>query len=156
MLISSLRSALGGCCAVLAAGILVGATRATPRQSDDRAALIALEQRWLAAEHDSATLDDLLAPDFMHAVPTGDFLTKAQHIHYAAAFQPPADERRRFDTLSVRVYGDVGIATGIVRATHGAAAPDRTIFTDVFVKRMGRWRAVNAQENKIAPMQPKR
>jgi hypothetical protein len=156
MLMATLRSALGGSAAVLTAGILIGATRATPQPSDDRAALIAVEHRWLAAEHDSATLDDLLAPDFVHAVPTGDFLTKAQHIHYAVAFQPPADERRRFDTLSVRVYGAVGIVTGIVRATRGAAAPARSIFTDVFVKRNGRWRAVNAQENKIGPMPSRR
>src|SRR5690349_11059334 len=124
---ATLRRSLAGCAAILTAAILIGASRATPPRSDDRATLIALEQRWLAAEHDSATLDDLLAPDFVHPVPTGNFLTKAQHLHYAVALRPPANERRRFDTLSVRVYGGDGIVTGIVRATRGAAAPERTI-----------------------------
>ncbi|MGH7616340.1 MAG: nuclear transport factor 2 family protein [Gemmatimonadaceae bacterium] len=121
---------------------------------DDRGALIAVERRWLAAEHDSATLEAILAPDFVHVVPTGDLLTKAQHIHYSALVRPPAGERRQFDTLTVRVYGDVGIVSGIVRATDPNGKVDRSIFTDVFDRRNGRWQAVNAQENHVDPRRP--
>lgn len=118
---------------------------------DDSASIVALERRWLAAEHDSATLAGILAPDFVHVVPTGDFLTKAQHIHYASLYRPAAGDRFQFDTLAVRLYGDVAIANGIVRATHADGTVERTIFTDVFARRNGEWRAVNAQENAIAP-----
>ena len=115
----------------------------------DSTTLVALEHRWLAAEHDSATLEQILAPDFVHVVPTGDFLTKAQHIHYSVLYKPPAGGKYEFETLAVRVYGDVGIATGIVRATDAKGNVDRTAFTDVFARRSGRWQAVNAQENHI-------
>jgi predicted GNAT superfamily acetyltransferase len=54
----------------------------------------------------------------------------------------------------VRVYGDCGIVNGIVVASdeHGQDL-DRTIFTDVFAYREGRWQAVNAQENHMEKLQ---
>jgi len=122
---------------------------AQSRAQADSTALVALERRWLAAEHDSATLEQILAPDFVHVVPTGDFLTKAQHIHYSVLYTPPPGGRYEFETLAVRVYGDIGIATGIVRATDAKGKVDRTAFTDVFARRGGQWQAVNAQENHI-------
>jgi hypothetical protein len=60
----------------------------------------------------------------------------------------PAGHKARFEKLEVRVYGETAIANRIVEASDG---PDdkskRTVFTDVFVYRAGRWQAVNAQEN---------
>ena len=137
---------------ILVAGLLVVPAARSKAQSPthgDSTALVALEHRWLAAEHDSATLESILAPDFVHVVPTGDFLTKSQHIHYSVLYKPPAGGRYEFESLVVRVYGDVGIATGIVRATDAKGKVGRTAFTDVFAKRGGEWRAVNAQENPI-------
>jgi len=115
----------------------------------DRQALIALENEWLNA-NDPATLDRILAPDFVHPVVTGDFLTKQQHIDWVTKHPPPANIKWRFDRLDVRLYGDVGIATGTVVGTdeHGREA-NRGVFTDVFAYRDGRWRAVNAQENAV-------
>jgi len=122
---------------------------AQSRAQADSTALVALERRWLAAEHDSATLEQILAPDFVHVVPTGDFLTKAQHIHYAVKYKPPPGRHYAFEALTVRLYGDIGIATGIVRATDANGKVDRTAFTDVFARRDAQWQAVNAQENHI-------
>jgi hypothetical protein len=130
----------------------VGTAMAIPRRAaeQDRQALIALENDWLRSEHDAAALDSILASDFIHPVVTGDFLTKAQHIYYSSDHLPPANLKNRFDNLSVRIYGDVGIVNGMVVTSddHGKDV-NRTIFTDVFVYRDGRWQAVNAQENKV-------
>ena len=47
--------------------------------------------------------------------------------------------------LRVRIFGTVGIATGIV--VHESAGKVRkTAFTDVFAYREGKWQAVSAQE----------
>ena len=120
----------------------------TPEQ--DRAALVALENEWLANEHNAAVLERILASDFVHPLPTGDFVTKSQHIEFSAAHAPPANQKRRFDQMQVRVYGDVGIVNGVVVATEDTDKKvNRTIFTDVFVWRDGRWQAVNAQENAV-------
>jgi hypothetical protein len=122
----------------------------------DRQALISLENDWLTGEHNSATLDRILAADFVHPVTTGDFLDKSQHISYSTKHLPPANLRRRFDHLNVRLYGDVGIVNGIVITSNELGKDvDRSIFTDVFVYRDGRWQAVNAQENRVQRMQPR-
>jgi hypothetical protein len=116
----------------------------------DRQALVAIEQEWLNAP-DAATLERILAPDFVHPVASGDFLTKAQHIEWFVKHPSPPSVKRRFDKMTVRLYGDVGVVTGTVVATDPQGDQEKTtIFTDVFVYRDGRWRAVNAQENPVA------
>jgi hypothetical protein len=120
----------------------------TPEQ--DRAALIALENEWLANEHNPAVLERILGADFVHPLPTGDFVTKAQHINFSSAHRPPANLKQHFDQMRVRTYGDVGIVNGVVVTTDEKDHDvDRTVFTDVFVWRDGRWQAVNAQENAV-------
>ena len=120
----------------------------------DRQALVELENEWLKGEHDAAVLERILAPDFVHPVPTGDFLTRAQHIYYSTKYLPPANLKNRFESLNVRLYGDVGVVNGIVATSdeHGREV-DRTIFTDVFAYRGGRWQAINGQENRVEKSQ---
>lgn len=132
-----------------------GASRAQRRSPEsDRRALVELENEWLKNEHDAAALERILAPDFVHPVPTGDFLTKEQHIFYSTKYKPPATLKQRFENLSVRLYGDVGIVNGIVVNSDGQGRDtDRTVFTDVFACRGGRWQAVNAQENRVENLQ---
>ena len=124
-------------------------------QRADSAAVVALEHEWLAAQSDSATLERILAPDFVHQLASGDAITKRQHIGFVVAHPSPSGIERTFERLEVRLYGATAIATGIVRAstppTSGATAARRTVFTDVFVKRDGRWQAVSAQETTILP-----
>jgi len=130
---------------------LGGAPTASQRTAaQDQQALIELENTWLKGEHDPAVLDRVLAPDFVHPVPTGDLLTKAQHIDYSSKRLPPANLKQHFEQLNVRLYGDIGIVNGIVvTSQEDGKASARSIFTDVFAYREGRWQAINAQENKI-------
>jgi len=114
-------------------------------------AVEALEHDWLDHASDRATLERVLADDFVHVVPQGAFLTRAQHIAWAVAHPRPEGRRASFETLRVRAYGATAIATGIVINTNAAGADARrSIFTDVFVLRHGTWQAVNAQENAIS------
>lgn len=53
---------------------------------------------------------------------------------------------RHLEDLRVRIYGSVGVVTGIVVATGPDGKARKTLFTDVFAYRDGTWRAVNAQE----------
>jgi len=118
-------------------------------RESDRKALIALEHEWLVAT-DAATLERILASDFVHPVPSGDFLNKTQHIDWMTKHPPPANLRFAFDRLDVRVYGDTGIANGsVVRKDSDGKEMARNVFTDVFVYRDGRWQAVNGQETDV-------
>lgn len=114
-----------------------------------RDAIIALENEWLAHEHDRATLEKILAPDFQHPVFTGDVLNKAQHIDWSTAHLPPAGITSRFERLDVRAFSEIAIATGIVARSDGA----RTVFTDIFRFRDGKWQAIHAQETPVRQLQ---
>lgn len=119
--------------------------------SADSAAVVALEHAWLAAQHDSAALDTILAPDFVHALGSGQFINKSEHIGFLVAHPAPSTAHVRFERLDVRILGATAIATGIVDATQdGAPGVKRTVFTDAFVRRHGHWQAVSAQETPIA------
>jgi hypothetical protein len=122
----------------------------TRASNHNRDALVALENEWLKNEHNAAELERILASDFLHPVVTGDVLSKAQHIEFSSKHLPPPDRTRHFEGLQVRIYGDVGIVNGLVVVTDKAGnTVDKTVFTDVFVYRDGRWQAVNAQENAV-------
>ena len=120
----------------------------------DREALVALENKWLKNEHNVSELQNILGADFLYPVVTGDLLTKAQHIKFSLTRPTPADVTKHFESLHVRVYGDVGIVNGLVVKTgKDGNAAGRTVFTDVFVYREGRWQAINAQENAVQSRQ---
>jgi hypothetical protein len=134
---------------ILIAGLSAGVSGFAPHDADaDRKAIVALEDLWLNA-YDAPTLDRILASDFRHPVVTGQFLTKQQHIEWTVAHPPPQARKARFEHMDVRLFNDVAIANGVVLTEGLTPAPMRTIFTDVFVRRDGRWRAINAQENEV-------
>lgn len=113
---------------------------------NQQAAVEKLEQHWLENEDDPDALQSILADDFVHALPFG-FISKDQQIGYMRSH--PAQERgtnKHFQDLRVRVYGNTGIANGIVVETKTDGKVQKTVFTDVFVYRSGKWQAVNAQE----------
>ncbi len=133
---------------ICAAGIVSLRSRASAGASASAAqkAVTQLEQKWLQNEYNPAALDSILADDFVHVLPSG-FISKQQHIAFVRTHPRPKLLRHEFEQLRVRVYGNVAIANGIVAATPGEGGPAlRTIFTDVFAFRNGRWQAVNAQE----------
>jgi len=142
-------------CSILAAATVLPCALPAPgdemrTSNHDRDALVALENDWLKNEHNAAELEHILAADFLHPVVTGDVLTTAQHIKSSSTQLPPPDLTKHFEGLQVRVYGDVGIVNGLAVATDkGGSAAGKTVFTDIFVYRDGRWQAINAQENAV-------
>jgi Domain of unknown function (DUF4440) len=123
---------------------------AAGKKSDDEKQIIKLELKWLGSLHSKAALETILAPDFIHPVQQGIFLTKEQHINWAVDHPNLEGIIQKFDTLFVRIYGNTGIASGIVATLNkNGKLIRRSIFTDVFIRRKGKWQAVNAQENLI-------
>ncbi len=128
--------------------IVVLQAEGMPRQSRETSAQKAIadvEMRWLQHIDDPGALQSILADDFIHVLPSG-LITKQQHIEFVKAHRRSPQEHRSFESLTVRVYGETGIANGIVTITD-ASGTHRSVFTDVFVKRNDGWQAVNAQEN---------
>ena len=133
-------------CSLLPLALLSCHVSREPKSAEkSKQELLALENRWLQAEDDPVVLEGILAPDFLPVVP-GAIITKDQHLHFLRK-HPARGQRpeKRFEDLHVRVYGEAGIVNGVVIETteHGER---KTLFTDVFAYRDGKWQAVSAQE----------
>ncbi len=136
------------CVSILFTGLPAAQAQAAPEPTDAaiRNAIVRLEHEWLDVR-DTGTLSRILADDFVHVLPA-DFVSKADEIGFRRkhGWNRP-DEKTEFENLRVRVYGQIAIANGVVKATNNKTGiVRRTRFTDVFVFRDGRWQAVNAQE----------
>jgi len=107
--------------------------------------LLDLESHWLQVEDDPDALESILASDFLHVLAVG-IITRDEQLDYMRKHPSKGPSpKKHFEDIHVRVYGNVGIVNGVVVAT----APEttrRTVFTDVFAYRDGKWQAVNAQE----------
>ena len=104
-----------------------------------------MEERWLSNESRPEVVASILADDFVHVLSVG-FIDKNQHLQYLKQHPGAFPGTKQFEELRIRVYGDTAVATGIVRTDLGTGNAKRTAFTDVFVRRKGKWLAVNAQE----------
>ena len=106
----------------------------------------AVEQRWFENEDRPEVVQSILADDFVHVLPVG-FISKEDQLAFLRKHPNAFPGSKHFEELRVRIYGDVAIATGIVSTIHDPGTKaKRTAFTDVFVRRDGKWLAVNAQE----------
>jgi ketosteroid isomerase-like protein len=129
------------------------AMAASPR--DDRAQLLALEREWDTAvvERDVATLNRILADDFMLIWINGQVSGKREMLGNVAARKAEIDPFETEDVI-VRIYGNTAILTG--RFTQTARLGERHEtnqfrYTDVY-RRTGRgWQAVSAQATLIKP-----
>jgi hypothetical protein len=107
--------------------------------------LLDLENRWLQVEDDPNALESILASDFLHVLAVG-IITRDEQLDYMRKHPSKGPSpKKHFEDMHVRVYGSVGIVNGIVVATTPEITR-RTVFTDVFAHRDGKWQAVNAQE----------
>jgi ketosteroid isomerase-like protein len=116
--------------------------------------LVKLENAWseAVAKKDTTFLHNLYADEFMAIDKDGAITNKAQEI--ANTFSGKLKfTSYRLEDLKVRLYSDVAVVTGnnTVKATfqdHDISGLYR--FTDVFVKRSGRWQCVVTQGTLVA------
>ena len=133
----------------------VAATQPTSNgQEREKAAVAQVEQEWVKALNhaDLKAIGGILASDFIRPAPqAGQFITKAELLSYYRAHLSPRDpHQRRIEDMKVSVYGTAAIARGtVITADAQGRLVRKLLFTDVFVKRDGRWQAVSAQENHV-------
>ena len=124
------------------------AAQAGPATAED--SVRALEEaRGQALIHaDTAALSSMVAPDFTEVSRLGTLRTRADNIRDIAS----GDLKLltiRYDSLTVRIYGDVAVLQGIADNTgtfHGFPFRGKIRYTRVFVRRDGRWQAVTMQQ----------
>lgn len=115
--------------------------------------LLALESLWgqYLVKADAAALEKLFADEYLFTDETGKPFTKEQDIDAtrSGTFKMSSF---RFEDLKAHVYGDFGVVTGVntIKASYqGEDASGKFRFTDVFVKRDGRWQCVASHVTKV-------
>ena len=112
-------------------------------------AILQLERDIMAAikNKDAATLEPMLADDFIYRTHFGAQAEKAEFLKSIASF-PVEILNVRGEELKVNVYGETAVMTGVqladARAPEGEVEKSAVAFTDVFVRREGRWLMVLA------------
>ena len=115
-----------------------------------RAALLRLENDWLKAiaQHNILALNRILAAEFIDTTYTGELRNK-DHALARAKSGTTAIRSQQLQDMQVSFYRNVAVVTGLNVVVGDQFGEARIRFTDVFVKRDGRWQAVAAQETLI-------
>jgi ketosteroid isomerase-like protein len=111
--------------------------------------LIVVENAWQSAvvKRDAAALQRLYADEYMSIDQEGMIWNKKQDIGIDTTGASRLSTYKLED-IKVRTYGDLAIVTGRNTTTgtlEGGPANAQTRFTDVFVKRDGRWQCIHSQ-----------
>jgi ketosteroid isomerase-like protein len=109
-----------------------------------------LAATWKAG--DCAAWGAMLSADWSVIHITGNVMTKAEALELCKSPRQP-NEEHRVDDLSVRTFGDAAVVTGRTTVKTGGANPTTLTlrFTDVFIRREGRWQVVASHATRLAP-----
>jgi len=117
--------------------------RSLPQNSNPEDAVLQLVQSWLNAESDgdSATLDKLIADDFLGTGPGGNILNKTDIVPPGGGERPKMPKSRLKES-TVRVFGNTAVVMGAV-AYESLPQPGFR-FTLVFLNRGPGWQMIAA------------
>lgn len=117
--------------------------------TDDEATILDLERQLsvASAKGDIATLDRIMADGYISIEAVGKVETKAEGMGEIKSgnWVTEAEEPTQ---MKVRLYGNVAIVTGHLSVRdkrNGKPGHHEIVFTDVWVKKRGRWQVVNYQ-----------
>lgn len=125
--------------------------QAKPAATDSSAAINKIEDAWCDAtvKNDAAALDRILASDFVGVEPDGHSYTKADAIRNAKA--GPSDYKScKNEPLKVRFFGNVAVVQGREDLEMKDGSKSKLSFTDVFVRRAGKWQVTASQDTNVA------
>lgn len=114
--------------------------------------IAALHTRWrdALAKRDTVFFAGVLVDNFQ--ITGGQATLDKQQFMHAIAEDSGGVAPSRFEQTSVRLYGDVAVATGLIRYDiPGDAVPALTRYSEVWVREGTRWRAAHLHYNPVPP-----
>ena len=123
------------------------------KMTSSEKALLKIEEDLLAGilKSDWALFDRYMAPGFVFVGPDGSMQDKAQWMADAKSGALKIESSKNED-MKVRVYGDTAVVTyrSIDKGTFkGMDISGQYRWTDVFIKRAGKWQIVSTQGSPI-------
>lgn len=112
------------------------------------AEVLAVEQSWSRAsvQKDRVALERIIADDYLYAHANGSLLGKEAELDEMMAAESKWSAAILSD-MRVRYFRDVAVVTGVdtLEGSGRGYTPGARRFTDIFVKRDGRWQCVAGQ-----------
>lgn len=112
-----------------------------------------IENDWVAAQKakDATKLGDILAERWVGVGPDGKTMDKATAL---ASLKAPGSSLTdiQMGPMTVRVFGNAAVVIGSDTAksmTNGKDSSGKYVFTDMFIKRDGKWRVISSQSTKV-------
>lgn len=123
--------------------------------NDDAKIVAALDMEYQEAvkNHDAATMDRILADDFILVTGRGKVFTKADLLKEAADTEV-IYERQEDSQQTVRVWGDMAVVTALLWAKgieKGKPFDYKLWFSDTYVRTSSGWRYLFAQASILLP-----
>ncbi len=126
---------------------------AQDKPTSDEQVIRKIENEWAAAlvHDDTAATDRITTEDWHLVTPDGSVQTREQ-ANADLKSGTLKFESFRLDDLKIRVYGDTAVVIGLETEKSSYKGKDESgqyRFTDVFIKRDGKWRAVSSHIAKV-------
>jgi ketosteroid isomerase-like protein len=154
------NSVFFGALALAMGGSLMVAASSGASPADDARAVAALDTEYQAAveRNDAATMDRILADDFVLVVGKGTAYTKADLLKSARDKDAVYEHQVEIDnSQKVRVWGDTAVVTAKLwlKGTQGGEAFDKKLwFSDTYVRTKSGWKYVFGQSSIALPKEP--
>jgi ketosteroid isomerase-like protein len=138
---------------LLAAVLLVLGLEVIPAQQDSETRveqyIKTSEQQWAEAgiHRDTATVERILADDFLGVAPDGSFYDKAKELTNAKE-NTEDFLSNHVSSVKIRFFGDTAVAQGTENWQQRSGTPKHGeyVWTDTWVKRREKWQIVAAED----------
>ncbi len=145
---------------LMAISIVGGAAAAGTSSNDDQKAVAALDTQYQAAvkANDAATMDRILADDFVLVLGSGKTVVKSDLLDEARSKRITWEQQdEEPGSQTVRVWGDTAVVTAKlwIKGSEGGKAFDRKLwFSDTYVRTAKGWRYAFGQASLALPPAP--
>ena len=144
--------------AIMTTGTLMTIRTAQASPQDDEKAVAALDTEYQAAvkNNDAATMERILADDFVLVTGRGKTFTKADLLKEARAKFTTYEHQDEIEQ-KVRVWGDTAVVTALlwVKGTEGGKGFEYKLwFSDTYVRGLTGWKYVFGQASIPLPQTP--
>lgn len=137
--------------------LIVGPLAAAAQSTDagtaaDREQIIQLERDWTQSfvTMDVAANQRIVADDYFGTEPDGRRSKKADILNEVKTEEPLASNHLNEDDVTIRFYGQTAVVNGSENWKLKSGKTGKFIWTDVFVKRNGKWQVVASQDLEVA------